>query len=162
MATTIPWDETLAWDTISELRGLEGAMLPILHALQEKFGYVDKRVIPMIAKVLNLSRSEVFGTISFYHDFKTVPPEGHAIKFCLAEACQARGAERLADHLARTHGVKLDGGDHNGLRVETAYCLGNCGLGPNALYDGQIFGALDEDGLDALCARASSKVGANA
>ncbi len=101
-------------------------------------------------------------TISFYHDFKTEPPQGHAIKFCRAEACQARGAEKLAAHLEKTHGVKFDGGAQNGLTVETAYCLGNCGLGPNALYDGEIFGALDEESLDALCARASSKAGADA
>jgi formate dehydrogenase subunit gamma len=163
MATPHPWDETLAWDTINAQRDLEGPLLPVLHSLQEKFGYIDRRAIAMIAKVLNLSRSEVFGTISFYHDFKTTPPEGHAIKFCLAEACQARGAEKLAAHLEKAHGVKLDAhGAQNGLTVETAYCLGNCGLGPNALYDGQIFGGLDEDSLDALCARASSKVGADA
>jgi formate dehydrogenase subunit gamma len=116
----------------------------------------------MIARVLNLSRAEVFGTISFYHDFKTRPPQGLSIKFCLAEACQARGAEKLAAHLVSAHGVKFDGGAHNGLTVETAYCLGNCGLGPNALYDGKIFGALDEESLDALCARASKNVGADA
>ncbi len=162
MAAPIPWDEKRAQDTIDELRDLEGALLPILHALQDRFGYVDARAVGMIAGTLNVSRAEVFGTISFYHDFKRQPPAGHAIKFCMAEACQARGAENLAAHLEQRRGVKIDGGYHDGLSVETAYCLGNCALGPNALYDGEIFGRLDEESLDALCARAAGKVGADA
>jgi len=160
MAASISWDETIARDTIESLRDLEGALLPILHALQDKFGYVDPRAVAMIAKTLNLSRAEVFGTLSFYHDFKRQPPQGRTIKFCLAEACQARGAENLASWLERKHGVKIDGGACNGLSVETAYCLGNCALGPNALYDGEIFGALDETRLDALCLRATKNAGA--
>lgn len=162
MATPTPWDENLAQDTIDGLRHLEGALLPILHALQDRFGYVDPRAVGMIAQTLNVTRAEVFGTISFYHDFKRQPPAGRAIKFCMAEACQARGAEKLASHLEKIHGVKIDGGYHNGLSVETAYCLGNCALGPNALYDGEIIGRLDEERLDALCTRAAGKVGANA
>ncbi len=162
MATPDPWDETLAQKTIDELCGLEGPLLPILHALQERFGYVDARAVAMIARSLNLSRAEVFGAISFYHDFKRQPPLGHAIKFCRAEACQARGAENLAGHLEKRHGVKIDGDYQNGLKVETVYCLGNCALGPNALYDGEIFGRLDEESLDALCFRAAGKVGADA
>ena len=160
MAAPIAWDEALAREIIEEMRGLEGALLPILHAVQGKFGYIDARAVTIVAKALNLSRAEVFGTVSFYHDFKKQPPLGGLIKFCRAEACQARGAEALAAHLDSA-GVKIDGGYHGGLAVETAYCLGNCALGPNALYDGEIFGRLDENRLDALCARAA-KAGAEA
>ena len=160
MVAPTAWDEALARELIEELRGLEGALLPILHSLQEKFGYVDARAVALIAKSLNLSRAEVFGVISFYHDFKKQPPLGRTIKFCRAEACQARGAEALAEHLEASAGVKIDGGYHNGVAVETAYCLGNCALGPNALYDGEIFGRLDEGRLEALCARAAKNHGA--
>jgi formate dehydrogenase subunit gamma len=160
MAKPVPWDENLARETINRLSGLEGALLPILHALQEKFGYVDARAVAIIARTLNLSRAEVFGTLSFYHDFKRQPPQGGVIKFCIAEACQARGAEQLASSLERKLGLKLDGGAHNGLSVETAFCLGNCALGPNALHDGELYGALDEARLEALCARAAKEGGA--
>ncbi len=160
MAAPTPWDESLARDTIEELRGLEGALLPILHALQYRFGYVDASAVGMIAKTLNLSRAEVFGTLSFYHDFKKQPPAGFAVKLCRAEACQARGAENLAARLEQKYGLKIDGGYRNGLAVETVYCLGNCALGPNALFDGEIIGRLDESRLDALCARAARNTGA--
>jgi formate dehydrogenase subunit gamma len=161
MAAPIAWDEALAREIIEDLQGLEGALLPILHALQKRFGYVDARAVKIIAGVLNLSRAEVFGAMSFYHDFKKQPPLGRLIKFCRAEACQARGAEALAAHLEASRGVKIDGGYHEGVAVETAYCLGNCALGPSALYDGEVIGRLDASRLDALCARAA-KAGADA
>ena len=159
MAAPVAWDETLAREIIDELSGLEGALLPILHALQDRFGYVDARAVGMIAKTLNFSRAEVFGALSFYHDFKKQPPLGRSIKFCRAEACQARGAEALAAHLEMQSGLKIDGGYHNGVAVDTVYCLGNCALGPNALYDGEIFGKLDANRLDALCALVAKSAG---
>jgi formate dehydrogenase subunit gamma len=159
MAVHVAWDEGLARELIEERAGLEGAMLPILHALQEKFGYVDARAVALIARALNISRAEVFGTISFYHDFKRQPPMGGTIKLCRAEACQARGAESLAEHLEQAHGVKIDGGYCNGVSVETVYCLGNCALGPNALHDGEIFGRLDAQGLDDLYASVAREAG---
>lgn len=152
MSVHVAWDEDLARELIDEHSELEGAMLPILHALQEKFGYVDSRAVALVARTLNVSRSEVFGTISFYHDFKRQPPMGGTIKFCRAEACQARGAEKLVAHMEKTHGAVIDGGYHNGVKVETAFCLGNCALGPNALHDGEIFGKLDPQSLDELFA----------
>lgn len=160
MTVPVAWDENLAVELITERSALEGAMLPILHALQEKFGYVDSRAVAIVANTLNVSRAEVFGTISFYHDFKRQPPLGRTIKLCRAEACQARGAEELAAHLENSEGVQIDGGYHNGVRVETAFCLGNCALGPNALFDGDIFGKLDPQSLSELYASASRKAGA--
>jgi formate dehydrogenase subunit gamma len=155
MIAPVAWDENLAQELIDQKSGLEGPMLPILHALQDKFGYVDARAVAMIARSLNISRAEVFGTMSFYHDFKRQPPLGRTIKLCRAEACQARGVENLAAHLEKAHGAKIDGGYRNGVNVETVYCLGNCALGPNALYDGEIFGRLDPQSLDELYARVS-------
>jgi formate dehydrogenase subunit gamma len=160
MSVHVAWDETVARELIDERSSLEGAMLPILHALQEKFGYVDPRAVAIVATTLNVSRSEVFGTISFYHDFKRQPPMGGTIKLCRAEACQARGAEELAAHLENSQGMKIDGGYQNGVSVETAFCLGNCALGPNALHDGEIFGRLDAQSLDELYSRVARRAGA--
>ncbi len=155
MNKPLAWDETLARDIIEAKTGLEGPLLPILHELQERFGYVDPRAVAMIAGALNISRAEVFGTLSFYKDFKRQKPLGRTIKLCRAEACQARGAEVLARRFEESTGVKIDGGFFDGVEFETVFCLGNCALGPNALYDGEIFGALTQDSLSRLYARAA-------
>jgi len=146
----VQWDESVAQSLIDESSHLEGATLPILHALQECFGYVDPRAIELIAKSLNLSRAEVFGAQTFYPDFHSAPVEGRVIKFCRAEACQARGAERLAEQLDAL--AKRIGETYQPVHIETVYCLGNCALGPNALVDGKLIGRLDETRLEALCA----------
>jgi formate dehydrogenase subunit gamma len=156
MAAPVAWNETLARDLIDDRRELEGPLMPILHALQDTFGYVDARAVAIIANSLNLARAEVFGTLSFYHDFKKQPPLGRSIKLCRAEACQANGVEALAAHLETSKGLKVDGGYRDGVAIETVYCLGNCALGPNALYDGELVARLDEARLDALCARAAA------
>jgi formate dehydrogenase subunit gamma len=149
------WDDALAKDIIDSKSALEGPLLPILHALQETFGYIAPEAVATIAGALNISRAEVFGTLSFYKDFKKQKPLGRTIKLCRAEACQARGVEALAERFEQKTGCRVDGGFHEGVEVETVYCLGNCALGPNALYDGEIFGALDDEGLAALHARAA-------
>ncbi len=146
------WDGEVARRLIEERRGLEGATLPILHALQETFGYVDKAAVPMIAEALNMSRAEIHGAISFYHDFRDAPAAGRMIKLCRAEACQALGCERLVTHLKHRHGIAVDAHDAAAaVAVETVYCLGNCALGPAALVDGALIGRLDEARLSALC-----------
>lgn len=144
MAQYPAWDQDEARVIVSGLSHLEGATLPILHALQEEFGYVDPQAVPLIAEALNLSRAEVYGAISFYHDFKTSPAPSRVIKLCRAEACQALGCEAMVDELAREHGI--DVGAHaapDGVAIETVYCLGNCALGPSALVDGELVGRLD-------------------
>lgn len=151
------WNVEVARRLIEGLSGLEGATLPILHALQDEFGYVDKAAIPLIADALNVSRAEVHGAITFYHEFRDAPPQGRVIKLCRAEACQAVGCEDLVDHLRRRHGVTVDDRHaHSAIHVETVYCLGNCALGPAALVDGELIARLDVDRLSALCAGASA------
>jgi formate dehydrogenase subunit gamma len=145
------WDDNLALKLINQYSNLEGAMLPILHALQHNFGYIDKRAIAPIANTLCVSQAEVFGVISFYSDFRTKPPIGATVKLCRAEGCQARGVENLVDHIQTHHGVTVDGDAHDGLQVQTVYCLGNCALGPNALYKDQVIGRLNAQSIDALC-----------
>ena len=149
------FEEGRAREIIQRLSGLEGAMLPILHALQEEFGYVDRAVIPLIAEALNVSRAEVHGTISFYHDFHSEPVGRHVLKICRAEACQSVGVDALLSHLKKAHGLglgdTLPGGQ---LSVEAVYCLGHCAASPACLMDGEPVGRLDAARLDALVAEA--------
>lgn len=120
------------------LAGTRGALLPLLHAVQEEFGFIDPRAVPMIAEALNLSRAEVHGVISFYHDFRTEPPARHVIRLCRAESCQARGGAAVEAELSRRLGVAMGHARKDGqVALEPVYCLGLCALGPNALIDGR-------------------------
>ena len=142
------WDATLAGEIIAAHRGMEGAALPILHALQEEFGYVPKQSEAMIADALNVSRAEVHGVISFYHDFRRKAPGRHVLKLCRAEACQSVGAAGMADRLLRRLGVDWGGTTRDGsLTVEPTFCLGLCACGPNALLDGEPLARLDDAAL---------------
>lgn len=117
----------------------QDALLPLLQAFQAERGYIDEETVRAIALVLNLSRAEVHGVVSFYHDFPTQPPERPVVKLCRAEACQARGAEILAA-----------GFTHQGVALEPVYCLGLCSVGPNALVGDQVHARLDAAKLAAL------------
>ena len=152
------FDVDTARTLIDRKRAAHGPMLPILHDLQEQFGYIDDRAIPLIADALNISRAETLGVISFYHDFRRAPVAGRMLKLCRAESCQAMGCEELVSHLAIRHGVKVDDADDRAeLHVETVYCLGNCALSPAALLDGAPIGRLDRDRIDAIVADAQGK-----
>ena len=151
MAAYPAWDPESARAIVARLAHLEGATLPILHALQEEFGHVDPQAVPLIAEALNLSRAEVHGTLTFYHDFKTAPQPARIVKLCRAEACQALGCESVVETLAREHGIAVDDHCRADARVETVYCLGNCALGPSALVDGELIGRVDADRIAALC-----------
>jgi len=143
---------------IAAKRAEPGAMLPILHALQDCFGYIDDAAIPEIAEALNLSRAEVLGVVSFYHDFRRAPREGTTLQLCRAESCQALGCEDLVAHLGAAHGVALNHSDENAsLHVATVYCLGNCALSPAALLDGEPIGRLDRDKIDAIVAQTARR-----
>jgi formate dehydrogenase subunit gamma len=152
------FDLDLARTLIDRKREAPGATLPILHDLQEQFGYIDDRVIPLIADALNISRAETLGAISFYHDFRRSPVDGRVLKLCRAESCQAMGCEALVSHLKVRHGIEADDvEDRSVLHVETVYCLGNCALSPAALLDGEPIGRLDRDRIDAIVADAQGK-----
>jgi formate dehydrogenase subunit gamma len=152
MPTYPSWSEALATACISEELTARrtflpanapaaSALLPLLHALQHRFGYLHADAVPLLATTLNLSKAEVRGVISFYSDFRVEPPPSHVIKLCRAEACQAVGSERLATHLtANTAGTSV--------HVEAVMCLGNCALGPSALVDDELIGRLDETRVD--------------
>ena len=151
MAGYPAWNQDSARSIIAGLAHLEGATLPILHALQEEFGHIDPQAVPLIAEALNVSRAEVHGTITFYHDFKTAPSPRHVIKLCRAEACQSLGCEAMVEELAHEHGIAVDGEPAGDVVVETVYCLGNCALGPSALVDGELIGRVDAARIAGLC-----------
>jgi len=121
---------------IAAHRDQPGALLPILHAVQEAFGYVDDAAVPIIAKALNLSRAEVHGVVSFYHHFRSSPPGRHIVRLCRAEACQALGARALEAHAKKTLRIDLHETTGDGaITPEAVYGLGNCGCGPSFLTD---------------------------
>ena len=145
--------------TIARLVALPGALLPILHGIQGELGFVPPAALERIAVALNLTRAEVFGVLTFYHDFRQAPPGRTVLKLCRAEACQAVGCERLEQRLGEVHGAVMGTTTADGaLTVEPVYCLGNCALGPSALVDGRLHGRVDADGLDRLVAAARQKV----
>ena len=127
-------------------------MLPILHDLQEAFGYIDDSAVPVIAEALNVSKAETVGVISFYHDFRRAPVDKPVLKICRAESCQAAGCEGLVEHLASRHGLIADSHGGGAVEVETIYCLGHCAASPAAMLDGEPVAALTAEKLDQLLA----------
>jgi len=145
------WDADRALSRIQELERLPGALLPILHALQEEFGYIDKAAIPLVASALNLSHAEVHGVLSFYHDFHRAPGGRHVLKVCRAEACQSMGCEKMIRHVENRLGVKLgETTEDRSFTVEPVYCLGNCALSPAVMLDGKLYGRVSSDVADFL------------
>ena len=134
-------------------RDQPGALLPVLHAIQDELGYLPEDTTARVAAGLNLSRADVHGVITFYSDFRTTPPGRHTLRLCRAEACQAMGAEALIAHLAAQHGAALGATRADrALTAEPVYCLGLCALAPAAMLDGALHGRLTRDRLDALLA----------
>ena len=136
---------------------LEGPLLPILHAVQADFGYIPQPALPIIAKALNISRAEVHGVMSFYHDFRSEPAGRHVVKICRAEACQAMGGDALADRAKARLGVDFHGTTADGaVTLEPVFCLGLCACAPAMLVDGRGVGRVDAGLLDALLAKCAA------
>jgi formate dehydrogenase subunit gamma len=151
MSNMQAWDADRAQARIRELEHLPGALLPILHALQEEFGYIDAAATTMVAGALNLSHAEVHGVISFYHDFRHSPPGRHVMRICRAESCQSMGCDALVQHVEKRAGVKLGETTSDGsLTVEQVFCLGNCALSPAVMLDGQPYGRVSASVADFL------------
>jgi len=139
------WDPRLLDSILADHAGQRGSLLPILHEVQDSFSHVPADAVPAIADALNLSRAEVHGTLSFYHDFRSEPADKPVIKLCRAEACQARGVEQLAPLFEKDGRVE----------TETVYCLGLCASGPNAMVGHEVFARLDEESAKRLIDRAA-------
>jgi formate dehydrogenase subunit gamma len=126
-------------------------LLPLLHAMQEEVGYIDDAWVAMIASALNLSRADVHGVITFYHDFRRTPPGRHVVKLCRAESCQARGGAAVEAAAAQRLGVAMGEVRADGqVALEAVYCLGLCAVGPNALVDGRPVARIDSAALERI------------
>jgi formate dehydrogenase subunit gamma len=149
------WNADVARGIILEKKDIPGPLLPILHALQEQFGYIDREAEPLIAKILNISRAEVHGVVTFYHDFREAPAGRHVLKLCRAEACQSRGGDALAARAEGRLGTAMGTTTPDGsVTLEPVYCLGLCALAPSAMLDGRVVARLDNTALDTLLAEA--------
>jgi formate dehydrogenase subunit gamma len=142
---------------VDEWRDAQGPLLPILNGVQKEFGYVPGEALPVIAKALNLSRADVYGVVSFYHDYRNHPAGRHVLKVCRAESCQAMGGDGMADRLREVldvdwHGTSKDGA----VTLEPVYCLGLCACSPAAMLDGEVIGRLDEERIGAIAAEVRS------
>jgi formate dehydrogenase subunit gamma len=150
-----PWTKERGVAVIAAEATREGATLPILHALQEAFGYIHAEAVPLIAERLNLTRAEVYGVVSFYHDFRRHPPGRHTLMLCRAEACQSLGGDALASHVQQRLGVDWhETTDDGAVTLKPVFCLGLCAVGPSAMLDGNPLGRLDNARIDAALERA--------
>jgi formate dehydrogenase subunit gamma len=144
-------EQSAVLDACARLKGLPGALLPILHAVQEALTFVPKDAVPMIARELNLSVADVHGVVSFYHYFLQERPGRHVMHLCRAEACQALGSVALEGHVKTRLGIDYHGTTSDGaITLEPVYCLGNCALGPSLMIDEQLHGRVTADRFDAL------------
>lgn len=147
---------------IAANRSLAGALLPMLHGIQDLLGYVPSTAVPRLANALNLSQAEVHGVLSFYHDFRTVPPGRHILRLCRAEACQAMGCDALETHLQQQHGLSFHETARDGsITLEPVYCLGNCACAPSLLVDGDVRGRVTQEKLDRWIQELRTTAGGN-
>lgn len=145
------WDPQAVQEVIASLQHKPGALLPILHAIQNSQGYIPAESLPMIATALHQTRAEIHGVITFYHHFRMTPPGRHSLEVCRAEACQARGSRALEAHVKAKLGIDY----HNTttdreFSLEPVYCLGNCACGPSIRVGDDIVGRVTPDKFDQL------------
>lgn len=142
---------------VQELKGLEGPLLPILHGIQEEFGHVPQDALPVIAEALNISKAEVHGVVTFYHDYRRHPAGRHVLKLCQAEACQSMGSDLIAAKLMQLLGIGFHETARDGsVTLEPVYCLGLCACAPSAMLDGEVIGRLNDEKLDEIVAEVRS------
>lgn len=145
------WAPQVIQAEVDALKHKPGALLPILHALQDRIGFIPEAAVPIIADALHQSRAEVHGVISFYHHFRTTPPGRHVVQICRAEACQSVGARQLEAHAKARLGVDYhQTTPDREITLEAVYCLGNCACGPSIRVDDSIRGRVTPEAFDAL------------
>ena len=143
--------QTSITSILDQYKHQQGALLPILHAIQQACGYVPPDSIAEIATALNLSRAEVHGVISFYHEFRDQPGGRHRVQVCCAEACQSRGSRALESHVQSTLDLAYGDTSADGkISLEKVFCLGNCACGPSVRIDDDVFARVDESRFDQL------------
>jgi formate dehydrogenase subunit gamma len=147
------WDKAMVESIAHALKHKPGALMPILRRIQDEMGWVPRETVPLLAEILNLSRAEVHGVLTFYHDFRHEPPGRNVVKVCRAESCQAMGGEALAEHVKRR--LRCDFGATSGdssFTLEPVYCLGNCACSPAVVINGQLLGRVTPERFDAAVA----------
>lgn len=155
MSKLAQWDSTRATEIIAAHVSLDAAALPILHALQDAFGYIHEEAVPLVAQALNLSRAEIHGIVTFYHDFRRDPAGRHVLKLCRAEACQSMNGAQIASELLAALGISWGETTPDGhLTVEGVYCLGLCACAPSALFDGEPIGRISSEKLTGVVQQA--------
>ena len=148
----------LATEVVRPFKDQPGALIEALHKLQETFGYVDEAAMPMLARLFNLSRAEVHGVTSFYHDFRRSKPGRYTVRVCQAEACQAMGSEALGAAITEQLGCDYHGTTADGLfTLEKVYCLGNCACSPNIMVDKQVYARMTPEKFRKLAASLASQ-----
>ena len=151
---TEAYDKTTASELINEIGASPEMLVQILNAFVEKFSYINEEAIRQIAEELNLSRADVHGVVSFYHDHRTKPAGKRIIKICQAESCQAMGSNALTAHAEDALGVSMhETGDDGEVTLEPVYCLGNCACSPAIMIDSQVYGRVDAKRFDDIRAR---------
>lgn len=136
-------------------------LLEILHDVQDALGYVPETILPVIANAVNLSRAEVHGVVTFYHDFKREPVGRHTIKICRAEACQSMGTDHLCQHAEKSLKTEMGGTSPDGkVTIEQVFCLGNCALSPAILIGDKLYGKVDAKRFDEIVAGLSKETAA--
>ena len=152
-----PREATAAREIALRYGNRPDALLEILHDLQEHLGFIPEAALPALAKALNLSRAEVHGVVTFYHDYRREPAGHHVIKVCRAEACQSMGANELVSMIERFLKVKLGQTTADGaITLEAAYCLGNCALSPAVMVDDKLVGRVDAKKFETIVAECRS------
>ena len=138
---------------VEEMKHLEGPLLPILHGIQHEFGYVPREALPVIASELNLTRAEVYGVVSFYHDYRSKPAGRHVLKLCQAESCQSMGSDAVAARFKQLLGIDFHETTADGaVTLEPVYCLGLCACSPAAMLDGKPVGRIDAERVEEIVA----------
>ncbi|AAU92351.1 MULTISPECIES: formate dehydrogenase subunit gamma [Methylococcus] len=149
--TQTEWDRDAVTEVIEQKKSMPGALLPILHGIQDRIGFIPEDAVPQIAKALNLSRAEVHGVISFYHYFRTTAPGKHTIHLCRAESCQAMNSESLETHVKARLGIDYHETTADGaFSLEPVYCLGNCACSPSMMIDHEVYGHVSPQSFDAI------------
>jgi formate dehydrogenase subunit gamma len=144
-------DEEMAGALAASMAHMPGALLPVLHAVQDELGYIPPGTVPAIARALNLSRAEVHGVISFYHFFRSDPPGNKTVYICRAESCQAMGSAALEAHAKASLGIDFHQTTADGaISLEPVYCLGNCACSPSVMVDGELHSRVSTTLFDEL------------
>ncbi len=147
----LDWDKNAVQAVIEGLKDIPGALLPILHGIQDRLGYIPPDSVPLIASALNLSRAEVHGVITFYHYFRETPPGKHTIHICRAESCQSMNSRDLEAHAKAKLGIDYHETTADGdFSLEPVYCLGNCACSPAMTIDGEVYGRVSPERFDEI------------